>query len=64
MTTDMTTYRAYLACRSCAESLLIAHHAGHNDARWHTKYALEEAQKMAALLGYDLVKRETKQEAA
>ena len=58
MDSDMTSYRAYLYARNCAEQLLAAHHLP-RDKQFHIKYALEEAQKLADVLGYDLVKRET-----
>lgn len=61
----MTTYRAFIAARSCAESLLAAHYDLEEAERYHLKFALKEAQKMLDVLGYDLVKRETaKSEAA
>jgi hypothetical protein len=63
MDKDMTIYRAFLAARSCAESLHTAHDVEAHRT-YHVNYAISEAKKMAALLGYELVEADQKREAA
>lgn len=63
MADDMNTYRAFLAARNCAECLHTAHDVP-SSRQYYTEYAIEQAQKLAALLGYVLVKREPAKEPA
>lgn len=63
----MHTYQAGIMARYLTEELFradaIQRYAG-RDAAYHINNAMEQFQELAGHLGYELVKRDTQQEAA
>lgn len=65
MADKMETYRAFLDARDCAEQLLMSHAlVDERAAGFHHREALKFLAKTAEHLGFDMIPREQKQEAA